>query len=80
MPQTQCPRRNALACVQGGQKQKAPPFTQEDSSTLEELAEYAGMVMAALVRGKHKERHLQYAKRLDILSSQFLQVCPSSEW
>lgn len=63
-----------MDCVQTGKPAKAVPFTEGDTRNMTELAEYSGLVMAALMRDDRKEQHLRYSQRLDALSMQLLQV------
>lgn len=60
--------------MQTGKPAKAVPFTEGDTRNMTELAEYSGLVMAALMRDDRKEQHLRYSQRLDALSMQLLQV------
>lgn len=51
-----------------------PMFDEEDASVATALAEYSSLLLAASLRGSHREKNLIYTQRLNALWYTFLRV------
>ena len=52
-----------------------PMFDEDDASVATALAEYSSLLLAASLRGSHREKNLIYTQRLNALWYTFLRVC-----